>query len=222
MSTEGAAESEARQARTQRRKSRQRAATRALIVEAALALIDRDGMEAATLDAIAAELGLTKQGLYYHFESKEALLADIAMDDWSSVAHEVDAATRAAPTAADAIEALVRTYVDHYAGRVQRFRLATQGAQLSREAAVLARSRLSEIWPLNELFYGATERKLREGQAAGEVNPGLDPRRLAFVAHLGAMGLLSMKLMVSAVDDPLKHRDEQVVAELCRALRAGL
>lgn len=200
----------------------QRAATRVRAVDAALAIIDRDGIEAATLDAIAAALGLTKQGLYYHFASKEALLAEAALSDWRSVADAVHTATAAATSAEDALEALVRTYVKHYAGRLQRYRLATQGTQLSARAAEVARAMLAQIHPLNDLLYGAAERKLRDAQAAGLADPALDPRRLAFAAHMAAMGFLTMKLMASTVGDPLRHGDDDLVAELCRAMRASV
>ncbi len=205
-----------------RARPKQRGATRALAVDAALALIDRAGIEAATLDAIASDLGLTKQGLYYHFASKEALLADAALSDWKTMATAVYAATLAATCAEAALEALVRTCMNHYAGRLQRYRLVTQGALLSARAADHARAMLVAIHPLNELLYGPTERKLRDAQATGQADPALDPRRLAFSAHMAAMGLLTMKLMASTLGDPLRHNDEGLVAEICRTLRASV
>ena len=44
------------------------------ILDAALAQFGRRGYEATSLDALAAELGLTKQAILYWFPSKEALL----------------------------------------------------------------------------------------------------------------------------------------------------
>jgi hypothetical protein len=60
----------------ERHRERLRARTRQSILEAAEALVPRAGLGALTLDGIAAELGLTKQGLYYHYASKEALVAE--------------------------------------------------------------------------------------------------------------------------------------------------
>jgi AcrR family transcriptional regulator len=187
-------------------RERLRELTRQSILQGAEAVLLRAGLDALTLEAIAAELGLTKQGLYYHYASKEALLA----------------ATEAAAGAADALEALVRSYVGRYAGWLPLFRLATQGVQLSPLAARLGREQLQAIRPLNDRMYGPTERKLREAQRAGQADAMLDPRRLAFVAHTSAMGLLTMQLMVSAVDDPLRHGEHALVDELCRALRAAI
>ena len=203
-------------------RERLRATTRQSILQGAEAVLLRDGLDALTLEAIAAELGLTKQGLYYHYASKEALLTELALQEWTAAADAVHAATEAAAGAGDALEALVRSYVGRYAGRLPMFRLATQGAQLSPLAARLGREQLEAIRPLNDRMYGPTERKLREAQRAGQADAALDPRRLAFVAHTSAMGLLTMQLMVSAIDDPLRHGEQALVDDLCRALRAAV
>ena len=208
-------------AREQHRE-RLRALTRQSILQGAETVLLRDGLDALTLEAIAAELGLTKQGLYYHYASKEALLAELALQEWTAAAEAAQAATEAAATAADALEALVRSYVARYAQRLPMFRLATQGNSLSPLAAHLARQQLDAIRPLNDRMYGPTERKLRAAQRAGRADAALDPRRLAFVAHTSAMGLLTMQLMVSSVDDPLRHAPQSLVDELCRALRAAV
>jgi AcrR family transcriptional regulator len=51
-----------------------RASTRARLLEAAAAVIRRDGAQALTLDAVAAQAGVSKGGLLYHFASKRELL----------------------------------------------------------------------------------------------------------------------------------------------------
>jgi AcrR family transcriptional regulator len=205
-----------------RHRERLRALTRQAILQAAEAVVLRDGVSALTLDAIAAELGLTKQGLYYHFASKEALVAELALQEWTAAADAVHEATQAAESAEGALESLVRSYVSRYDGRLQMFRLATQSAQISPLAAHLGRELLEAIRPLNDRMYGPAERKLREAQTAGHAAQSLDARRIAFIAHTSAMGLLAMQLMVSDVDDPLRHSGAALVNELCRALRLAV
>jgi AcrR family transcriptional regulator len=55
--------------------SRDGATTKARIVEAAEEVVLRDGVARLTLDAAAAEAGLSKGGVLYHFPSRDALVA---------------------------------------------------------------------------------------------------------------------------------------------------
>lgn len=55
--------------------------TRARLLDAAGAVIRRDGPQALTLDAVAAQAGVSKGGLLYHFKSKRELL-DGLVDRW--------------------------------------------------------------------------------------------------------------------------------------------
>ena len=51
-----------------------RADTRGKLLDAASAVIRRDGPQALTLDSVAAQAGVSKGGLLYHFKSKRELL----------------------------------------------------------------------------------------------------------------------------------------------------
>ena len=66
--------------------------TRSRLLAAAAAVIHRDGAQALTLDAVAAEAGVSKGGLLYHFRSKRELLDGLVerwLDDFQ---HDIDAA----------------------------------------------------------------------------------------------------------------------------------
>lgn len=54
-----------------------RTSNRTRILDAALRVINRDGVRAVTYESVAAESGLTRGGLLYHFPSREALLHGI-------------------------------------------------------------------------------------------------------------------------------------------------
>jgi AcrR family transcriptional regulator len=73
------------------RTSRQRAVgelKRALILDAARAVFVSEGLEGASLRAIAAKAGYTASSLYFHFDSKEAIYSELlevslsALGDW--------------------------------------------------------------------------------------------------------------------------------------------
>lgn len=51
-----------------------RTSKRAKVLDAAVAVVERDGVTALTFDSVAAQSGLTKGGLLYHFSTKEDLV----------------------------------------------------------------------------------------------------------------------------------------------------
>jgi AcrR family transcriptional regulator len=58
-----------------------RASRRAALLDAAVLVIRRDGAQRLTLDAVAAEAGVSKGGVLYHFASKRALI-DGLLERW--------------------------------------------------------------------------------------------------------------------------------------------
>src|SRR3954451_5890455 len=58
-----------------------RAPTRNRLLDAAGAVVHRDGAQALTLEAVAAEAGVSKGGLLYHFKAKRDLL-DAMLEGW--------------------------------------------------------------------------------------------------------------------------------------------
>ena len=54
-----------------------RTSNRTRILDAAVRVINRDGVRAVTFESVAAEANLTRGGLLYHFPSREALLRGI-------------------------------------------------------------------------------------------------------------------------------------------------
>jgi AcrR family transcriptional regulator len=64
-----------------------RPSRRTQLLDAAVAVIRRDGAAALTLDAVAAEAGVSKGGVLYHFASKRALIDGLLqrwLDDFES------------------------------------------------------------------------------------------------------------------------------------------
>lgn len=63
-----------------RRRKAPRELKRGLILEAARAVFEAEGLDGASLRAIAAKAGYTPAALYFHFESKEAIYAEVLQD----------------------------------------------------------------------------------------------------------------------------------------------
>ena len=77
------------------RKPRSDARTR--ILDAALAVADRVGAANLTLDAVAADAGVSKGGLLYHFASKDQLLRAVVEHHMAEHQRELDLATAQFP-----------------------------------------------------------------------------------------------------------------------------
>ncbi len=64
--------------------------TKSAVVGRALELADRDGADALTIRRLATELGVTPMALYWHFRSKEELLAALCDQIWDEIDLNVD------------------------------------------------------------------------------------------------------------------------------------
>ncbi|MGU3538627.1 TetR family transcriptional regulator [Methylobacterium sp. A54F] len=62
---------------------------RDLILEAARAVFEAEGLDGASLRAIAARAGYTPAALYFHFDSKEAIYAEVLEDSLGALAAAV-------------------------------------------------------------------------------------------------------------------------------------
>src|SRR4051794_16530292 len=66
--------------------------TRARLLDAAAAVVRRDGAQALTLDAVAAQAGVSKGGLLYHFRSKHELLEAMVLEWVDHFEREIEVA----------------------------------------------------------------------------------------------------------------------------------
>jgi AcrR family transcriptional regulator len=83
--------------------------TRDRILDSATDLFGRRGVDAVSLDAIAADVGVAKQTLLYWFPSKDDLVRAVLVSAAQELTILIDAAVRAAPDdPLDRIEAVIR------------------------------------------------------------------------------------------------------------------
>ncbi|MFD8570386.1 TetR/AcrR family transcriptional regulator [Streptomyces sp. NPDC059639] len=147
---------------------------RQLIVEAAGRLFSERGFHAASMEEIAARVGITAAALYRHFPNKYALFAECA----HTMADRLVAALDELPPEADPADvftALVRVTVAHRAsGGVYRW----EARYLNREDRRLLRAKFGHVVG-------------RVSEAVRRERP-LPEERLRAVAALGAIGSLTM------------------------------
>jgi AcrR family transcriptional regulator len=102
----------------QRREGRRQAVSdhkRELILEAARAVFALEGLEGASLRAIAARAGYTPAALYFHFDSKEAIYAEVLRGSLASLGGAVDQAVAKAKSPKQKLLAAAMSFFRFYA-----------------------------------------------------------------------------------------------------------
>jgi AcrR family transcriptional regulator len=87
---------------------------RELILDAARKVFEADGLDGASLRAIAASAGYTPAALYFHFESKEAIYAEVLRTSLTNLGLAVTRAVSRAKTPADRLRAAATAFFRFY------------------------------------------------------------------------------------------------------------
>jgi AcrR family transcriptional regulator len=157
--------------------------TRERIIAVAIGVFAERGFRSVSIDSIAEEAGVTRQGLLYHFASKADLLVAVLAQ------HELDNAEQMAELYERNDRSLART--------ARAYREASEGDRgLIRMLLVLAAEAMDAEHPGHD-FFVARYRATRDGiarfiaaeQAAGRLDDALSAERLAAVVVALADGL---------------------------------
>lgn len=211
----------ANRARNERR-TRKQERSREDILAAARRLMLKGGIPALTLEAVARECGLSKASLYYYFPSKDALLFDLVFGIQRRYAEHVSAAVEKARTGSEALRTVVSESARQFAGQIDDFRLVFLHSQVASQGEVeIDERQLEKVRPLNDMWFAGAAGKLAEDARHQKRRMKVDPRMLAFLAYLSAIGLATMKGMVESVNDPLRYTDEELIEGLARVFEAA-
>ena len=88
---------------------------RGLILAAAREVFEAEGLDGASLRAIAARAGYTPPALYFHFDSKEAIYAEVLLSSLAKLGEAVSRATSRGKTPADRLRAAAMAFFRYYA-----------------------------------------------------------------------------------------------------------
>lgn len=111
---------------TERRTSYHHGDLQSALIQAGLAVLERDGLDALSLRAVAREAGVSHAAPYHHFADKTALLAAIAAHGFDRL--HVEITGRATGSPADRLQIAAVTYVGFAAENPELFRLMFSGA----------------------------------------------------------------------------------------------
>ncbi|HAS11071.1 MAG TPA: hypothetical protein DCS55_11240 [Acidimicrobiaceae bacterium] len=157
----------------------QRAAARQRLIDATVAVAERDGVDGLTTRAIVAEAGVSAGMFYGHFDSKEALLAavvDHKTDELTTLVHaELELGTP--------MEGVVRALVDQLVRVLDLKVLASFRTGAGTEDALAAQRRI------NRRIVDAFVPLLEASVDAGVVRPDIDPEAVVEFIDLVIDGL---------------------------------
>jgi AcrR family transcriptional regulator len=88
---------------------------RGLILDAARKVFEVEGLDGASLRAIAAEAGYTPAALYFHFDSKEAIYAEVLQASLARVKDAVSGAVERSKEPAERLRAAAMAFFEFYA-----------------------------------------------------------------------------------------------------------
>ena len=88
---------------------------RGLILDAARKVFEVEGLDGASLRAIAAEAGYTPAALYFHFDSKEAIYAEVLQASLASLSDAVGRAVERSKEPAERLRAAAMAFFQFYA-----------------------------------------------------------------------------------------------------------
>ncbi len=157
--------------------------TRAEIVAAAERHFAERGFEATRLDDIAADVGIRRAAIFYHFGDKQEL--------YSAVLHEVfgtwTAALPSCGTVVERLEASLTGWIDYVAQRPTVARLILREAANARPGVVSTFVRAGSA-PV--AWFRAL---IDEGVTLGDLKPSIEPHR--FISLMGAIAVFHFAAM---------------------------
>lgn len=185
------------------------------ILDAALASFGTRGYEATSLDAIAAQLGVRKQTILYHFPSKADLLDAVIDRSATELADTLERALAKAGPGWARVEAVVRSVFRLAARRPELLGLLREVGRLGPPAA----TRLSEA--LADLVARATA-WLEAEMGAGNVRRQ-EPRLLLLSAYSAVIGVATEVEVLRALGvEPTARSLVRRRNELLQFLRSAL
>jgi AcrR family transcriptional regulator len=193
-----------------------RAPTRARILDAATDLFGTRGVDAVSLDVIAAEVGVAKQTLLYWFPSRDELLQAVLAEAAAELVVVIEAAVRAASDdPLERIEAVVRAV---FRPAVRRPALLGLVREVNRLPPSVTDGLTGQLRPLAE----QAESYLHEQMAAGRLRRS-DPGLVAALCYATVTGIATEPATLRVVGwEPTTAGLRRLRDELLAFLRAAL
>lgn len=194
------------------------ASTKDRTVDAALTAFGTRGYETTSLDALAAELGVRKQTILYHFTSKEGLLDAVIDEAGAELIAVLEKAVASTGSGWSRVDAVVRSVFRLAARRPELLGLLREVSRLGPPSATRFREMLGPFIERATAF-------LEEGMGAGEFRRQ-DARLLLLATYSTVIGVATevevlRALGVEPTARSLVRRRAELLAFLQSALLPG-
>lgn len=172
----------------QARKSERHSARRLLIMRSARDLLAAHGIENFTVAEVARVSQLSKPAVYYYFDSKEALVFDLAVESLQIEFSVLAPAVRAAKTGVDCLVEVIRARVDFFLNDMNAFRILHVWTPALGLCQRLAQSNANT--QISALL-GAIADRLAAERTAGERAVHIEDQQLPQMAWALSQGILA-------------------------------
>lgn len=187
------------------------------ILTAARAIVRANGPDQLTFDAVAAEVGVSKQAVLYWFPNKARLIEALARPALEAESAAGRTAIANQRSAGDAIRAYISALAVFHSSDLERFRLMYVTPQIGqrpgRNGTML--TTLGRIHPATTEMYDSLAGKLVE---FGRYEQMVDARRAAAAIHTALLGLILRMAMSDALDAPMQARNDALVDALVNVM----
>lgn len=161
--------------------------TRAAILNAALELAGRDGLEGLTIGLLADRMQMSKSGVFAHFGSREDLQIEVLMEYHRRFEEEVFAPSMEAPRGLPRLRVLVDRWMDKRIREVTTGCIYISGAvEYDDRAASPVREALVKSV---RLWRAALLRAITQAKEEGHLRADTDPRLMLFEMYSLTLGL---------------------------------
>ncbi len=156
--------------------------SRSAVVDRALALADSEGVDALTIRRIAQELGVTPMALYWHFRSKEELIAAVADRIWGEIHTDVDPSSHWSLQLRGILESLIHVLRSHPSASallLHSEKLGPSHWQATETTLEVLRGAGFDVWQASEiarmgLWTGLMLAMSEPGAGSGQGGPSMD------------------------------------------------
>ncbi|MCV6593024.1 MAG: TetR/AcrR family transcriptional regulator [Silicimonas sp.] len=187
------------------------------ILAAARSIVRADGPDQLTFDAVAAEVGVSKQAVLYWFPNKARLIEALVRPALEAESAAGQAAITAQRSAGDAIRAYISALAMFHSSDLDRFRLMYVTPQIGQRPGRNGQM----LTTLGRIHPATTEMYDRLGKilvAYGRYDELSDARRAAAAIHTALLGLILRMAMADALNAPMRAREDALIDALVNVM----